>query len=121
MAQWAEEILRRHAPYPKDNLDKEEMLSDQRFHVYRVSDTHHIIMDSASHLWEDTMIHTDLLLNPEFCVSDWYAKRCEPSVGIPMRMRRCMQNCVAMGDALGRHVEFLLNKETRFPGNHSMD
>jgi hypothetical protein len=54
-------------------------------------------------------------------VSDWYAKRCEPVQGIPPRLRRCRQNREAMGNALGHHVAFLLNRERRFPGNHSMN
>jgi hypothetical protein len=75
--------LRRHTPYPRDDLRGEETLSDKRFHIYRISETHHVIMDRAAHLWEDVEIPTSLLLNPEFCVSDWYAKRCEPVRGIP--------------------------------------
>ncbi|KAG2134339.1 hypothetical protein BD769DRAFT_1325388, partial [Suillus cothurnatus] len=85
-----------------------------RFHIYRISETHHVIMDRAAYLWEDVEIPTSLLLNPEFCVSDWYAKRCEPVQGIPP-----LQNCEAMGNALGHHIAFLLNRERRFPGNHS--
>jgi hypothetical protein len=109
LAQQAEEVLRRHMPYPRDDLRGEETLSDKRFHIYRISETHHVIMDRAAHLWEDVEIPTSLLLNLDFCVSDWYAKWYEP----------CRQNHEAMGDALGHHVAFLLNRERHFPGNHS--
>jgi hypothetical protein len=76
LAWQAEEVLRRHMPYPRDDLQGEETLSDKRFHIYRISETHHVIMDCAAHLWKDIEIPTSLLLNLEFCVSNWYAKQC---------------------------------------------
>lgn len=116
LARQTEELLRRHMLYPGDDLRREEAMSDDRFHVYRISETHYVIMDCATHLWKDQEIHTNLLINPAFHIVDWYAKWLEPPWGIPTNLRQSMQNHISMGDALGQRVAFLLNYETRYLG-----
>ncbi|KAG2119711.1 uncharacterized protein F5147DRAFT_563758 [Suillus discolor] len=116
LARRAEELLRRDAPYPGDDLTNEETFSDERFLIYRISDTRHVIMDHASYLEDEVEIPSYLLRNPAFFVSDWYSNRLAAGYDIPKSLRRCMQRHRPMGDALADRVTKMLNRETRLPG-----
>ncbi|KAJ7934728.1 hypothetical protein B0H13DRAFT_1576409, partial [Mycena leptocephala] len=64
--------------YPGDDLFSAEV--GIRFVVYRISDTHHLIMDG--HCSEDTMIESTLLAQAEFDLQRWYAKQRAEAVGL---------------------------------------
>ncbi|KAG2152977.1 uncharacterized protein EDB93DRAFT_1102748 [Suillus bovinus] len=101
-ARWVEQVLRQSVPYPGDDLTNDETFSSERFLIYRVSETHHVIMDQGSHLREDIEIPSSLLAKPEFFVSDWYRR-------------------VPTGDSIPDRVVSLLNAETQFPGEPGKD
>ncbi|KAG1859921.1 hypothetical protein C8R48DRAFT_605427, partial [Suillus tomentosus] len=117
----AEAILRQNAPYPGDDLGKEETLSSERFLIYRTSETRHLIMDRASHLEDDIEIPSFLLNNPNFFISDWYMKRLAWPLDVPRFMLRYMQQRTPMGDAIAERVATMLNAEVRLPGESSPD
>ncbi|KAG2052167.1 hypothetical protein BDR06DRAFT_888432, partial [Suillus hirtellus] len=121
LARRAEEILRQNAPYPGDDLGKEETLSPERFLIYRISETCHVIMDSGSHLGIDYEIASYLLHNPNFFISDWYMKRLAEPLDVPRFMLRYRQQRTPMGDAIPERVVNMLNAEVRLPGESAED
>ncbi|KAG1894470.1 uncharacterized protein F5891DRAFT_961436, partial [Suillus fuscotomentosus] len=121
LARRAEAILRQNAPYPGDDLGKEETLSSERFLIYRTSETRHLIMDRASHLEDDIEIPLFLLNNPNFFISNWYMKRLAWPLDVPRFMLRYMQQRTPMGDAIAERVASMLNTEVRLPGESSPD
>ena len=76
LARRAVHVLKQGCPYPGDVQKGAEEISIGRFHVYRTSVTHHIIIDSQ-HLDDpesDARVESHLLLNSEFNLGEWYAK-----------------------------------------------
>jgi hypothetical protein len=116
-----EKLLREHAPYPGDDLVSKDTFGRDRFLVYRVSDSHHVIMDRGSHLPEDVEIPSDLLSNLQFFISDWYLKQLSKGTHLPKTWKRCMQERAPMGNAISDQVIALLNAEGRIPGDPSAD
>ncbi|KAJ7934154.1 hypothetical protein B0H13DRAFT_1450327, partial [Mycena leptocephala] len=64
--------------YPGDDLFSAEV--GIRFVVYRISDTHHLIMDGLCS--EDTMIESIMLADHTFDLQRWYAEQRAQAVGL---------------------------------------
>ena len=58
----AEYILRQGCPFPGDDSDESSMVDKDHFHVFRTSETHHVIIDHQ--LLDDP--DSDTLINPDF-------------------------------------------------------
>ncbi|KAG2126511.1 hypothetical protein DEU56DRAFT_697882, partial [Suillus clintonianus] len=119
LARRAEHLLRLHVPYPGDDLESENTFSEERFLVYRTSETHHVIMDRGSHLGDDLVILSNLLKNPRFCVSGWYAKRLIIPLNSPSSLKWKTNHYSRMGNATSKRVSAVLNGETNYPGRTS--
>ncbi|KAF8120053.1 hypothetical protein EV363DRAFT_1116693, partial [Boletus edulis] len=77
LARRAEIVLLKGRPYPGDALLHPADESPTRFSVKRLNKTHHQILDRGRHLdqaWT-IQIPTELLLNTEFLLGEWYAQR----------------------------------------------
>ncbi|KAG2118471.1 hypothetical protein DEU56DRAFT_699008, partial [Suillus clintonianus] len=115
LAERAEHLLASHAPYPGDDLEKEESFSGQRFIVYRTSDTHHVILDGARRSEEDLLVPSDLLANPKFLIGNWYTTHLAKRLLMPKHLVRLMHNGDPMGDPISSRVGDILNSERNFP------
>lgn len=119
LAEEAERLLSLHAPYPGDDLKKEESFSGQCFVIYRVSNTHHVIMDGARRQEEDMTIPSALLRNPRFPMGDWYTTHLAKRLGWSRSETRQRHNGEPMGDPTSRRVSEILNKERDIPNIES--
>ncbi|KAF8869309.1 hypothetical protein BD779DRAFT_1457829, partial [Infundibulicybe gibba] len=59
--------------YPGDS-EREDDTWGPRFQVYRTGDGYHCIMDTYRRDRENVLVESDLLRNPDFDVSRWYAQ-----------------------------------------------
>ncbi|KAG1792610.1 uncharacterized protein HD556DRAFT_1203605, partial [Suillus plorans] len=121
LANKAKRLLALHAPYPGDNLEREESFSGQRFVVYWTSATHHVIMDGARQLEEDLLIPSILLRNPKFLLGDWYTTHQAKQLGWPRSETRKGHNREPMGDLIPRRVSEILNGERDLPGAKTLN
>ncbi|KAG2123515.1 hypothetical protein BD769DRAFT_1359454, partial [Suillus cothurnatus] len=119
LSERAEQLLVQHAPYPGDDLENERSFSDQRFVIYRTSDTHHVIMDGARRSEEDLLVPTRLLQNEKFRLSDWYCTQLAQRFSLPRRRTRLMHSGVSMGEPILERICEILNGEPNFPGTRS--
>ncbi|KAG1761613.1 hypothetical protein EDD22DRAFT_748819, partial [Suillus occidentalis] len=95
--------------YPGD--DREKLPDPDRFLVYRVSDTEHVIMDREDRRDPEVTILTSSLLNPRFCLEGWYSKHMGQLRGFtPQEIRKLRGRPPgpAMGVPLGQRVTELL-------------
>ncbi|KAG1800245.1 uncharacterized protein HD556DRAFT_1230240 [Suillus plorans] len=58
--------------YPGDKTDCPDSLAVDRFHLYRVSATEYVMMDSCCRLDPELTVPIALLTNPCFEVDHWY-------------------------------------------------
>ncbi|KAJ6487500.1 hypothetical protein C8R47DRAFT_955557, partial [Mycena vitilis] len=72
-----EAFLQAGQPYPGDD----HVQAEQRFLVYQISDSEHIVMDNM--LDEDVPLPTRFIRNPEFDVIAWYAAHRRHALGFP--------------------------------------
>ncbi|KAJ3979965.1 hypothetical protein F5890DRAFT_1420527, partial [Lentinula detonsa] len=110
-------ILTRNTPYNGELGETEEIVSDERFLAYRISDHAHLILDSAYKDGEHE-IPTRMLENPDFEPSAWFARRLQMTGGgeavasSPSR---------PMGDARATRICEILNNAEAFPGDDLPD
>ncbi|KAG1850151.1 hypothetical protein F4604DRAFT_1593080, partial [Suillus subluteus] len=115
IAEWAERLLMLHAPYPGDDLEKEESFSGQRFVVYKTSKTHHVILDGAQRLEDDLLVPSSLLRNPMFQLGDWYTTHIARHFELPKHLVCLMHNGEIMADPVSMKISEILNNEENFP------
>ncbi|KAG2122945.1 uncharacterized protein EDB93DRAFT_1057123, partial [Suillus bovinus] len=95
--------------YPGDRCTKRP--DPERFLVYRVSDSEHVIMDCEDRRDPELTIHTLLLMNPQFHLREWYAKHVGRLRGyVADKLRKLRRKVVGpeMGETLGRRVADIL-------------
>ncbi|KAJ7015902.1 hypothetical protein C8F04DRAFT_886564, partial [Mycena alexandri] len=73
----AETFLQAGQPYPGDDHIQDE----QRFLVYRTSDTEHTVMDNL--IDEDVPIPLYFITDPDFDLIAWYAAHRRRALGFP--------------------------------------
>ncbi|KAJ3816648.1 hypothetical protein F5880DRAFT_1494052, partial [Lentinula raphanica] len=67
-------ILHTSTPLPGESASDEEMTSSDRFVAYRISDTQHVLIDSAYDS-ADYVIASAHLANPDFEPLVWFARQ----------------------------------------------
>ncbi|KIK33351.1 hypothetical protein CY34DRAFT_99745, partial [Suillus luteus UH-Slu-Lm8-n1] len=96
-------------------------ISPERFTLYRVSDTEHVIIDREDRRDPELVVPTTYLKNPKFRLADWYAQRIGELRGLdPVLVRRWRQKVLdtrplTMETPLATRVEQLLTARGRFP------
>ncbi|KAJ3967597.1 hypothetical protein EV361DRAFT_929836 [Lentinula raphanica] len=80
LAEHLEFILHTTSPFPGEPVDDEETSSPDRFVAVRVSDTHHVLLDSA-YDGADYSIASACLANPDFEPLVWFAMKVQASPG----------------------------------------
>ncbi|KAJ3978796.1 hypothetical protein F5890DRAFT_1384486, partial [Lentinula detonsa] len=114
LAERLEFILAKHAPFPGEPTDDEEVKSIERFVAYRISDHTHLLIDLA---YDDRefQIPTQTLANPEFEPCSWFARQAGSSGAVNKTTSQ------PMGDARGTRVMQILNEAARYPGDDLPD
>ncbi|KAG2113955.1 uncharacterized protein F5147DRAFT_551199, partial [Suillus discolor] len=105
--------------YPGDRTDCPDSLAADRFHLYRVSATEYVIMDSCCRLDPELTIPIVLLTNPCFEVDRWYWCYVGLHRGFDKKELRGSERkrtwrSSPMGDALAEHATYLLDAERNY-------
>ncbi|KAG1760704.1 hypothetical protein EDD22DRAFT_753212, partial [Suillus occidentalis] len=106
--------------YPGDDPTNADLLSCDRFFLYRVSSTEYTIMDAGCRLDPEITVPIALLTNPCFEIDRWYWRHLglrrgldKQDLKVSERKRTWRPGC--MGDALAEHAVYLLNARTQYP------
>ncbi|KIK33281.1 hypothetical protein CY34DRAFT_99874, partial [Suillus luteus UH-Slu-Lm8-n1] len=106
--------------YPGDDPNNADLLSCDRFFLYRVSSTEYTIMDAGCRLDPEITVPIALLTNPCFEIDRWYWRHLglrrgldKQDLKVSERARTWRPGC--MGDALAEHAVYLLNARAEYP------
>ncbi|KAG1734545.1 hypothetical protein EDD22DRAFT_749091, partial [Suillus occidentalis] len=118
VAMRAKYVLDRGA-YPWDRQSG-KTIDPERFFVYAISEERHLIMDKEDRRDEELTVLTADLLNPKFCLAEWYiqavgkARRLDTRKLRKWRHRRDRVAPMSMGTPLVTRVEQLLARRVRY-------
>ncbi|KAF8833860.1 hypothetical protein BDN67DRAFT_871883, partial [Paxillus ammoniavirescens] len=104
----AEQVLHWCIPYPRDDSNRDDLLSCSQFHVYEVTGGVHVISDSHKPFEDDVLVPTNQLRNRDFCVADFYTSRLAQRYGLPKETCRHFYRGVPMGNTLGLRIVMIL-------------
>ncbi|KAJ3758454.1 hypothetical protein EV360DRAFT_14304, partial [Lentinula raphanica] len=99
-------LLHTSAPFSGESVDDGEMTGPDRFVAYRVSDTEHVLLDSA-YDGIDYIISSSHLANPDFEPVAWFATKRQESFGIRADFGALPRR--VMGDPRANRVAQILN------------
>ncbi|KAJ3763885.1 hypothetical protein EV360DRAFT_32638, partial [Lentinula raphanica] len=112
LAEHLEFLLHTSTPIVGESVDDEEMTSDSRFVAFRISDTEHVLLDSAYDSAEYVMPSAHLA-NPDFEPLVWFARQLKERFGPAVdfgELPRC-----TMGDPRARRVVQILSQGDIYP------
>ncbi|KAJ3765217.1 hypothetical protein FB446DRAFT_655562, partial [Lentinula raphanica] len=114
LAEHLEFLLCTSTPFPGESAWDEEMTSSERFVAYRISDTEHVLLDSAYES-EDYVLPSTYLANPDFEPLVWFTSRLQERFGHVVDFER-LPHCT-MGDPRARRVVQILSQGDIYPGD----
>ncbi|KAJ3792580.1 hypothetical protein GGU11DRAFT_693239, partial [Lentinula aff. detonsa] len=116
LAYRATELLTGNAPYlSEDGSDAEDIMHPDRFCVYQISETEHLIMDTA-YFDVEYRVRTNDLKNPDFRLVEWFCNERGETAAELEGLRYGLAS--PMGNARGKAVAEILNGTSSYPGDY---
>ncbi|KAJ3772530.1 hypothetical protein FB446DRAFT_643341, partial [Lentinula raphanica] len=114
LAEHLEFLLHTSTPFPGESAINEEMTHSDWFVAYRISDTEHVLLDSAYDS-ADYVLPSAYLANPDFEPLVWFMKQLQERSGRAVDFGK-LPHCT-MGDPRARRVMQILTQGDMYPGD----
>ncbi|KAJ3965093.1 hypothetical protein EV361DRAFT_811252, partial [Lentinula raphanica] len=114
LAEHLEFLLHTSTPFPGESVNDGEITSPDRFVAYRISETQHVLIDSAYDS-ADFILPSACLVNPDFEPLLWFTRQLRESYEHPIDVGK-LPYC-AMGDPRARRVVQILSQGNVYPGD----
>ncbi|KAJ3964108.1 hypothetical protein EV361DRAFT_980736 [Lentinula raphanica] len=114
LAEHLEFLLYTSTPFPGESVNDDEITSPDRFVAYRISETQHVLIDSAYDS-TDFILPSAHLANPDFEPLEWFMGQLREHYGHTSGFTMLPHR--TMGDPRARRVIQILSQGATYPGD----